>query len=67
MSATHLINLLPMENLRWKGPFEVLYGKQPWFNDLRTIGCLCYAHNVGERDKFAPRATNVFFLVTLLV
>jgi len=62
LSATHLINLLPMENLRWKRPFEVLYGKQPQFNDLRTIGCLCYAHNVGERDKFAPRATKCVLL-----
>ena len=24
--ATHIINLLPMENLQWKIPFEILYG-----------------------------------------
>ena len=56
LSTTRLINLLPMENLHRKSPFEVLYGKQPQLHDLRTIGCLCYAHNVGERDKFAPKS-----------
>jgi len=62
LSATHLINLMPMENLQWKSPFEILYGKQPQLHDLRTIGCLCYAHNVGEKDKFAPRATKCVLL-----
>jgi len=60
--ATQIINLLPMENLSWKSPFEVLYGKPPKLDDLRTIGCLCFANNVGESDKFAPRATRIVLL-----
>ena len=62
LSATHLINLFPMENLHWKSPFETLYGKQPPLHDLRTIGCVCYAHNVGENDKLTPRATKSVLL-----
>jgi len=46
-----------MANLKWKSPFEVLYGKQPTLDDLKVVGCLCFAHNVGQSDKFAPRAT----------
>jgi len=34
LSATHIINLLPMANLKWRSPFEVLYGKQPVLDDL---------------------------------
>ena len=60
--ATHIINVLPMENLNWQSPFKVLYGKQPLLDELRTIGCLCFAHNVGENDKFAPRATKSVLL-----
>ena len=41
---------------------EVLYGNQPNLDDLRIIGCLCYAHAVGQSDKFAPRATKCVLL-----
>jgi len=51
-----------MENLHWQSPFAVIYGKQPKFNELRAIGCLCFAHNVGKRNKFAPRATKSVLL-----
>ena len=34
----------------------MLYGVTPNLGDLRTIGCLCYAANVGELDKFKTRA-----------
>jgi len=49
-------------HLHWKSPFEILHGKQPDMHTLRTVGCLCYAHNVGENDKFAPRATKCVLL-----
>jgi len=62
LSATHIINLLPMENLAWKSPYEVLFGKPPQYQDLRVIGCLCFAANLGISDKFDPRATKCVLL-----
>ena len=62
LSATHIINRLPMPVLAWKSPYEVLHGKPPDYASLRTMGCLCFAANVGERDKFAPGALQCIFL-----
>ena len=45
-----------MANLGWKSPFEVLYGSAPNLEDLRALGCLYYAINIGETDKFEARA-----------
>jgi len=62
LAATHIINKLPMENLHWQSPFELLYGHPPDLEDLRTIGCLCYETNIGEIDKFAARAKKCVLL-----
>ena len=62
LSSPHIINRLPMSNLSWKSPFEVLYKQTPDYSSLRTIGCLCYAANLGERDKFEPRAHKCILL-----
>jgi len=62
LAATHIINKLPMANLQWRSPFEVLYGHAPSIEDLRAIGCLCYAASIGERDKFAARARRCVLL-----
>lgn len=52
-----------MENLSWKSPFEVLYGKPPSYDNLRTIGCLCYAANIKPHlDKVSPRAVKCVML-----
>ena len=51
-----------MSNLSWKSPFEMLYGKKPNYTTLRTIGYLCFAANVGERDKFEARAHQRIFV-----
>ena len=56
LSATHIINRLPMSNLSWKSPFELFYHQSPDYSTLRTIGCLSFAANVGEQDKFEARA-----------
>ena len=61
LSATYIINRLPMSNLAWKSPYEALHGKPPNYASLRTMGCLCFAANVGERDKFTPRALKCIF------
>ena len=67
LSATHIINRLPLSNLSWKSPFEILYKQSPDYSTLRTIGCLCFAANVGEQDKFEARVTSVFCGDILLV
>ena len=62
LAATSIINKLPMANLQWRSPFEMLYGLALDLTDLRTIGCLCYAASVGETDKFAARAKRCVLL-----
>lgn len=56
IAATHIVNKLPMANLNWKNPFEMLYGQAPNIKDLITVDYLCYATKIGETDKFEPRA-----------
>jgi len=55
LAATHIINKLPMDNLGWKSPFEVLCGSAPDLGNLRATGCLCYATKLGETDKLGAR------------
>lgn len=62
LSATHVINMLPVEKLSWKSPFEVLYGHPPDYEHLKTVGCLCFSAIFGDHDKFAPRARKCIFL-----
>jgi len=61
LAGTHIINKLPMENLHWKSPLKMLYGQTATFEDLRTVGFLCYAAKIGELDKFEPRARKCVF------
>ena len=61
MSATHIINKLPIENLKWKSPFERIHGKQPTYEDLRVVGCLSFAANLHPSDKFDSRAKKCIF------
>ncbi|GKB71184.1 retrovirus-related pol polyprotein from transposon TNT 1-94 [Tanacetum coccineum] len=56
LAATYLINKMPMKQLVWKTPFEVIHGKPPSYEALKTIRCLCYAASLGpNRDKFDPK------------
>ena len=46
-----------------KTPYEILFGKRPSYTHIKTVGCLCYAHNHGrERDKFDTRAVRCMSL-----
>src|SRR6185437_14483791 len=46
-----------------KSPFEIPFGKEPNFDELRVFGCLCFAHNQKAKgDKFAPRSRKCVFL-----
>nr|XP_009802056.1 PREDICTED: uncharacterized protein LOC104247681 [Nicotiana sylvestris] len=47
---------LPLSVLSVKSYFEMLYGRVPSLQHLLTIGWLCFAKVVGEKDKFAARS-----------
>ncbi|XP_019241987.1 PREDICTED: uncharacterized protein LOC109222031 [Nicotiana attenuata] len=55
-ATIYVINRLPLSVLSGKSSFEMLYGRVPSLQHLRTIGCLCFAKVVGEKDKFAARS-----------
>lgn len=63
LTATHIINLLPISILNWKTPFELLYCKQPDYTRLKTFGCLANATKLTPpKDKFGARAHKYIFL-----
>ncbi|KAK9740126.1 hypothetical protein RND81_03G013500 [Saponaria officinalis] len=63
MTATYLINKMPIEILRWKTPFEVLFGHPPSYDALRVFGCLCYSTRPPTyRDKFGSKARRCIFI-----
>lgn len=63
MTATYLINKMPMKVLGWKSPFEILYGNAPSYDHLRVMGCLCFASIQGKgRDKFDSRGRKCIML-----
>lgn len=47
-AAVYVINTLPLSVLSGKSSFEVLYGRAPSLQHMRTIGCLCFAKTIGE-------------------
>ena len=63
LTSTHLINRIPSSLLKNKSPFEILYGKLPNYDYLRSFGCLCYAFTLlSSRDEFSPRSKACVFL-----
>jgi len=61
LTAGFLINRTPSSVLDGKTPYEVLFGKQPTYDNVRIFGCLCYAR-IRETDKFAPRSRPCVFV-----
>lgn len=61
LTAGYLINRTPSSILKGKTPYEMLYGKPPTYHHLRTLGCLCFAHNK-TKDKFDSRSRRCVFL-----
>lgn len=63
LAAAYLINRTPTPVLNYKSPYEVLFGTVPEYDNLRVLGCLCYATMVPQpSDKFAPRSIKGVFL-----
>nr|GEV03095.1 hypothetical protein [Tanacetum cinerariifolium] len=53
LTATYLINKMPMEILEWKYPYEKMFGQPLVYDHFRVIECLCYAAaTVSQKDKF---------------
>nr|XP_016494628.1 PREDICTED: uncharacterized protein LOC107813834 [Nicotiana tabacum] len=61
-ATIYVINRLPLSVLSGKSSFEILYGRVPSLKHLRTIGCLCFAKVVGEKDKFAARSVGAMLM-----
>lgn len=63
LTATHITNRLPSENLNWQTPYERLHGQPVDYSYFRTIGCLCFATNtLPHKLKFDPRASSCVLL-----
>lgn len=63
LTAAFLINRTPSPLLANKSPYEVLMGKAPQYDQLRTFGCLCYGStSPKQRHKFMPRSRACVFL-----
>ncbi|XP_019263436.1 PREDICTED: uncharacterized protein LOC109241171 [Nicotiana attenuata] len=53
---------IPSSILGYKSPYELLFCKPPLLTHLKVIGCLCFATNLINSDKFAPRAVRSVLL-----
>lgn len=50
------MNRLSSKTIGGKCPFELVFHKEPSFDHLKVIGCLCYAANLMKNHKFSARA-----------
>lgn len=63
LTATYLINKMPSVLLHWKTPYEVLFSKEPSYDNIRVFGCLCYALMAPKSsDKMEARGRRCVFI-----
>ena len=57
LTVVFVINRTPSPVIGNKTPFEILTGKVPSYDQMRTFGCLCYGSTSPKgRNKFQPRS-----------
>jgi hypothetical protein len=61
LTATYLINRLPIINLNYKNSLEILYKRKIIIDHLRVFGCVCYVNN-NKRDKLDYTSIKPTFL-----
>lgn len=63
LTAAHLINRTPTKLHNGRTRYEILYGEQPSFSEVRVFGSSCYAHlRSRDKDKFGPRSRHCIFV-----
>ena len=61
--AVHIINRMPLDVLKGKTPYEILFGKKPDYSHLKVFGCLCFVSTLKkDRHKFMQRALKGVFI-----
>lgn len=63
MTDAYLINRCPTKILKFKTPYDILFGKRSSYHHLRVFGYLCFASTLTQgRTKLDPRSTPYAFL-----
>ena len=62
LTATYVINRLPLAVLGGKSPYELFFEMKPILSHLKTFECLCYGSAFPRVDKFASRALPSVFM-----
>ena len=62
LTAVYIINRLPSSVLSGKSPSSLVYGHDPTLSHIRGFGCLCYATNLNNSDKFDSRSEKCVFI-----
>lgn len=63
LAVANVINRTPSSVLKGKTSYALLYGKAPSFEELKTFGCLCFAHKaLRDKDKFGARSKRCIFV-----
>ena len=58
LAAGYALNRTPNEQLGWKTPYKIAYGKPPSLTHMHVYGCKTYTldKRIKKGDKLAPRA-----------
>ncbi|KAG7551787.1 Reverse transcriptase RNA-dependent DNA polymerase [Arabidopsis thaliana x Arabidopsis arenosa] len=63
LTAAYLINRTPSKVLNGKTPYELLFGVQPSYDQLKVFGSSCYTHRRSrDKDKFGERSRHCIFM-----